>query len=362
MNRLVIIGNGLDLAINMKTSYKQFICGFFEKIDITYKQYHQFGHRLVELGKNGVPGRRLYLDNPVKYASNFLEIKSPLLEETLKDIDEKGWTDIEQNYYNILLNIYNGNKPYNKSNPEEEVSNLNTDLESIKSELAEYLATQLKKAKPNNSALISSFCFPFLSEDFDDATLNQEELKIQIDDKNSPNEVCVLNFNYTNIIKDSYSDKKYYNTEKCFPINIHGSLDDVSSMVFGYGDEYDRNYQNIEALNKNEWLKGFKSFSYLRSKQYDRLLGFLEKEEFQVFIVGHSCGLSDKTLLKEIFEHKHCLNIKVFYYEKKNDAGNTVYDDFDDTCFNISRIFTDKPKLRKVVTKKSDWCKFEHII
>lgn len=131
MNRLVIVGNGLDLAINMKTSYKQFICGFFKKIDNDYKSYQRTKHLLFEISGKGVPGRALHLDNPNEYAKSFLDIKSPLLEETLRNIEEKGWTDIERDYYKLLIRIFDGKNPYRKDKKEKEVSILNSELESI---------------------------------------------------------------------------------------------------------------------------------------------------------------------------------------------------------------------------------------
>ena len=37
---------------------------------------------------------------------------------------------------------------------------------------------------------------------------------------------------------------------------------------------------------------------------------------YQIFIFGHSCGISDRTLLIMLFEHDNCASIKVFYHEK----------------------------------------------
>ena len=61
----------------------------------------------------------------------------------------------------------------------------------------------------------------------------------------------------------------------------------------------------------------------------------------------HSCGLSDRTLLNMIFEHKNCVSIKPYYYQKSNGS-----DDFNDKVMNINRTFSEKKlMLGKVVNK-----------
>jgi hypothetical protein len=124
-------------------------------------------------------------------------------------------------------------------------------------------------------------------------------------------------------------------------------------MIFGYGDELDEYYKLIEQLGEDEWLKGIKSFGYLQNQNYNDLIGFIERGEFQVYVVGLSCGLSDKTLLNQIFEHRFCKSIKVFYH--KFTAGERKgQDTFNETIYNISRIMADKVKLRNIVAKKDN--------
>ena len=66
--------------------------------------------------------------------------------------------------------------------------------------------------------------------------------------------------------------------------------------------------------------------------------------------MGHSCGLSDRTLLNTLFEHENCLSIKVFYHEY--DRINHK-DNYDDITKNISRNFKDKSKMRAKVVNKT---------
>jgi hypothetical protein len=63
--------------------------------------------------------------------------------------------------------------------------------------------------------------------------------------------------------------------------------------------------------------------------------------------MGHSCGNSDRTLLNTIFEHRNCISIKPYYYQKE---GGT--DSYIETVQNISRNFTDMKLMRDRVVNK----------
>lgn len=80
----------------------------------------------------------------------------------------------------------------------------------------------------------------------------------------------------------------------------------------------------------------------MQTKNYNQLTRFIESNDFQVHIYGHSCGLSDRTLLNQIFEHNQCKSIKIFYHKIDDDTN-----DFTDKTYDISRHFKDKIMLRK---------------
>jgi len=86
-------------------------------------------------------------------------------------------------------------------------------------------------------------------------------------------------------------------------IHIHGTLDNEASIIFGYGDELDEDYKKIERLNDNEYLKNVKSIRYLDISNYKKLLRFINSDMYQIFIFGHSFGISGRTLLNTLFEH-----------------------------------------------------------
>ena len=116
----------------------------------------------------------------------------------------------------------------------------------------------------------------------------------------------------------------------------------------------DDDYKLIENIDDNEYLKNFKSFGYSQNSNYRKLLDFIDSDKYQVFIMGHSCGLSDRTLLNTIFEHQNCRSIKVYYYQWEDQKTEEIKDKYTEIIQNISRHFGDKKMMRsKVVNKMS---------
>lgn len=150
----------------------------------------------------------------------------------------------------------------------------------------------------------------------------------------SPSNTLILDFNYTQVIKKHEITRFKY-------INIHGVLNSVSNpIIFGFGDELDENYAILEKSKVEGCLKNIKSINYLKTKNYRETLNFIEDGFFQVLILGHSCGLTYRTLLNHIFEHNNCAGIRPYYYEKNE------YNNYEEIISNITRNFKDKNKLR----------------
>lgn len=119
-----------------------------------------------------------------------------------------------------------------------------------------------------------------------------------------------MNFNYTK------TADLYLPANSDIPVNhIHGELDNEQNpVIFGYGDELDEDYKTISNLNDNSYLTNIKSIRYLETDNYRQLLQFIDTGPYQIYIMGHSCGNSDRTLLNTLFEHKNCVSIKPYYY------------------------------------------------
>ncbi len=410
MNRIIIVGNGFDLAHQLATKYGDFINWYWE----------EWGHLLAtSMNRNltdGLCSFRLkeevglagwyyvwgyhYGISPTQYSLRDLvelvksdtkvcnfEMHSHFFTEICKAIEEKGWVDIEAEYYRMLNSVY-------LSSPQK----LNEEFAIVRTKLIEYL-TSIQNRNINNSivnqatreCMMAPFCAneisiegrakwnEFLKSRIEDGYLSdtiklygeseaREKIKQVSDFKKAqrgqidnmgigsingnelpsamlyPDRIMLLNFNYTKTA-DMYMPVD----EHHFPINhIHGHLDNPDSVIFGYGDELDNKYQEISSLNNNELLKNIKSIRYLEDVNYRNVLEFVESAPYQIYIMGHSCGTSDRTLLNTLFEHPNCVSIKPFYYQ--NDEGQ---DNYIEIVQNISRNFNNAQKMRDRVVNKT---------
>lgn len=409
MNRIIIVGNGFDLAHQLTTKYEDFINWYWEEwghsLSTSMKRNLTDGLCSFRLKDNVcyagwalvwrehyIPMQEYSLQNYVEYyktATNLCDFKvdSLFFTEICKSIEEKGWVDIEAEYYRMLNSVY-------LSSPQK----LNEEFAIVRTKLIEYL-TSIQDSNINDSivnqatreCMMSPFCAneisiegrakwnEFLKCRIEDEDLSdtiklygeseaREKIKQvsefkkaqrgQIDNMGIgsinghelpsamlyPDRIMLLNFNYTKTA-DMYMPAD----EHHFPINhIHGHLDNPDSVIFGYGDELDNKYQEISSLNNNELLKNIKSIRYLEDVNYRNVLEFVESAPYQIYIMGHSCGTSDRTLLNTLFEHPNCVSIKPFYYQ--NDEGQ---DNYIEIVQNISRNFSNAQKMRDRVVNKT---------
>jgi hypothetical protein len=405
MNRIIIVGNGFDLAHGVKTSYKDFIEWYFGKVVEKLKRDYSYKDELLEVRLQRTYHNSfelpdyLDLDSPKEILQNikkdgYIFECLPFLRRIISGIENKGWVDIEADYYELLKD-YALNKRGDVKQLNEELSYIEKklieylkieqdkfdefyieeDLQDIIYEPFSYISVSLKgkkcldehieqdcKDKENDNLRIKLENYGYdikKVSDYIDYLFNKsKELNKSISnfirtecffkgDKFPkelllPNSIMLLNFNYTKIA-DKYMTRYFQLLN-----HIHGELNDENSVIFGYGDELDNKYKEIEELNNNEFLNKIKSVKYLERDKYRKLLYFLELEPFQVYVMGHSCGNSDRTLLNTIFEHENCVSIKLFYHKKSDGTDN-----FTEIVQNITRNFNDKKLLRSIVVDKT---------
>jgi hypothetical protein len=406
MNRLVLVGNGFDLAHGLPTRYEDFINWYWDQrvegfrdnqsdlsVDIlcefrisklqrrTWKEF--FSYVSSQYYSKKITGRQVIQNiRSGEYNYNINHTFSPFFKSIIKSIETKGWVDIENEYYNQLTKC-----TIEGSLNQDALKRLNSQLSFITDLLAYYLES-ISQKEPLIIEAISDIIYSPISQ-FDvsiegrhlveefvkerimtDSYISNKTQKYGIDEQYCqfeikqakkdlekwgcmpylpeifmlPDNVMILNFNYTNTA-DSYNHPPLGYT-----IHIHGGLNNRDSIIFGYGDELDEKYQQLQALNENECLKNIKSIRYLESDNYRKVLRFLEDAPFQVLIMGHSCGNSDRTLLNTIFEHKNCISIKPYYHISKKD----LTDNYLDIVQNISRNFTDMKLMRDRVVNKTN--------
>lgn len=422
MNRIIITGNGFDLAHGLKTSYRDFIddywgnvlvsiwSPYFQKIDKDFGTLHtpepyndEFVHIYTRSGKSKInnphfntQGNSQYseLCRYIKMASKqedniapYFEIKNDFLGLISNRCALINWVDIENEYYSELKSLLEGLTVDERS---AKIKKLNTEFDAVKILLEQYLTKVAAQSELEAYQSISKeFLMPVDIADiavcqqkaFVDSIMNEvyryndendfkEDKRTDPkyglcntkDEENShyvlksmkngsfkknyctPNNTIILNFNYTKTAENTY----FHNEDRYQVINIHGELNNANNpIIFGYGDELDVHYKEIEKLQDNDFLENIKSIKYHTTGNYRELLMALESELYQVYIMGHSCGNSDRTLLNTIFEHKNCMSLKVFYWQRDGDT-----DDYSNLIKNISRNFNDKRTMRDIVVSK----------
>ena len=389
INRLVLIGNGFDLAHGLKTSYKDFINWYWSRVLDQLKNCNK-SRWSDELCSFKTPdGTYLSqacfanINNDVYNIVKFLKYnclnveESSLIQNICKSIETKGWADIEYEYYELL-------KEYSLNKPDEgNLKSLNKQLRCLEGLLVEYLGEidglelefneEIKKkiyapigvvdvsvdrlrmiekygesclygaqeSCPNFDGIEDDIYRMFYanSEKFSRSRRNKSDIM-------EADNIMLLSFNYTKTASLYISEKEEY-----FTVNyIHGKLETPESVIFGYGDELDEKYKQLQNLNDNECLKNVKSIKYLEADNYRKVLQFIGSAPFQVCIMGHSCGNSDRTLLNTIFEHENCISIKPYYHKRSDGSDNYI-----EIVQNISRNFKD-PKLMRDRVVNKEYC------
>lgn len=318
------------------------------------------------------------------------EVKlSPFFDTIIKDIENKNWVDIEYAYYEYLCGLIKKldlpDEEVSKKEISKEIDGLNEEMKCITRKLVEYLQEQDKEYKNTDDAeMMLEIIRPLRSqemavsaeEDWKEFVVQREQEKNKEKKfgytrlfysspkyrsydgtdvyKLYPEKVFLLNFNYTTYIeprcRDTLPNLQVGSFDKDQLVcHIHGDLNDENSIIFGYGDDSDEMYKKLSDKNDNRFLENDKTVKYLGSARYRNFFGFIKSAPFQVCIMGHSCGISDRTLLNTIFQHENCVSIKPYYYK------NGDNDNYDEIIKNIIRCFDDKKLMRDRVVNK-EYC------
>lgn len=429
MNRIILIGNGFDLAHQLKTSYQDFMSDYWKDFAQKYPETEggkPYEDEFIVFHNTNGPKGGLDAWSGVNYSADplcesFMTLVSKVgdvrcyydLKQLIEEAkDSSGlnyelsfknnfwkricetscletWVDIENEYHEALKKCSLSVTP-----DLDTLTKLNDEFEQVKCRLAVYLSNASEQKIDKNDALevimsslvrLNDIAVSEQDAFLDNVLMEVEELpggmctgeieeemiknqeysimrsredalramirdKIergQLDDFLHPNRTLLLIFNYTYTADKLYAEKEGRVDYEI--IHIHGELDNPANpMIFGYGDEMDENYQRIVNINNNDCLKNIKSIRYLETGHYRNLLSFIDSAPYQIFVMGHSCGNSDRTLLNTLFEHKNCLSIKPFFHRK--DDGT---DDYINIIQNISRDFKDATMMRDRVVNKT---------
>ena len=344
MNRIIIIGNGFDLAHGLETGYNHFIFDYLKKaidsaekgtayndalINIKFQEKiksldgSKFSSRFTEIDEVletehinwGFNKTKYYAENNSKF-SVVVTYNSNFFKEILS---LKKWSDLEKFYFDYLI-----------KKPEDEayIKALNKDFYFLKTKLSSYLLEINTK--------ISSFARNQLS------MLHVIERCCEFEDTIPFEEnFMFLDFNYTSLLSKYLQHIPFSGTKPEY-VQIHGELsNNPDSIIFGYGDDSHPQYSILENLDNEELLINMKSFYYPDEHDYKKLIDFVSNETFDVIVVGHSLGLSDRVLLKTIFENENCTSIKLFHRGTKESQKKKR--------ISLSRHCSDKVIMRKKI-------------
>jgi len=360
MNRVILIGNGFDLAHGLKTSYQDFINDFWEKKLDTFLKILRYKNNLGIFPENSkisqtTEGNYRYNDDDIRFdfrntysntltddvfdnysgyerfffvitqfglieTSNSVRFNNNFLGKITEKEKSQNWVNIEHEYYYELCKLLDATDT-------NFIKKLNNEFSYIQSSLYSFLINQKEVAKLNK--VETNIFSPVDSDYFLEKPFNEKLVNI-----------LFLSFNYTNTECLYLEDKSDYQVN-----HIHGELWHPNNpIIFGYGDEIDEKYKKLEQMNNNDYLLYIKSFMYSKTNNYQNMLRFINSEKYEVFIMGHSCGNSDRTLLNTLFENENCLSIKIFFHNKDGINNNYL-----DLYMNISRNFTNKKKMREII-------------
>jgi Bacteriophage abortive infection AbiH len=360
MNRLIIIGNGFDIAHGMPTKYSDFVKWYLTNLFIRLgkEDFDDESIRASENNQTRITRKESSeliiskLESPKTEQDSFLtsilnnehgnissqnfhrfyiDFKYPFLKDICLFYVDKNWVDIENLFYKKLLLLKKLDVELEFKNAQ--IDLLNKGMDYLKKKLEEYLTTI---TPPNLNQQVLDIINP-----------RANALSI-----NSQDRVLITNFNYTRTINNYlnvFNNDPYYYTPTT-NIFIHGEIGNTSNpLIFGFGDEMDDEYKVLEKTNHNPYLDNMKSFGYFKTNNYQEIASFINSDDsFEVFVMGHSCGLSDRVMLNMIFEHYNCKSIKIFYYD---DGRNNNYKTLTQ---EISRHFNKKNDMRLKIVPFED--------
>jgi|GEM_PF-3911981 len=296
-NTIYIIGNGFDLAHNLKTSYLDFFAALIFKtlnFDVNFDRYTSVDS--------------IDTDHPlIKEA--LTKINNKFLSHNISEYNTYKWMDIEHSFFKNLYSIIKTNAV--EKNIYDEINKLNIDFEYVKSELYNYISQV-------NKTIDSSIKVKGIATKF----FLTKSLKRNF----------AINFNYTNTIlnykPDMYVGKTDSDLEiihingKVYKIENENYNDNYTNIVFGFGDEYSESFNTIKEYHTA--LKYYKSIEYSIRPEFSRINEILT-EPYNLVIMGHSCGISDRTLLSMLTNSKNLRKIVIYCTDRNDNYERLLY-------------------------------------
>jgi hypothetical protein len=330
MNKVILLGNGFDLAHGFKTRYCDFIINYLKLCLVESFHKRIFDNDLISIKfhvANYSPSpieiiERVHSIKDLRQSINFntdfsapsMKVQDPIFSISCKSDfirailshENPTWVDIESEYFKALRDIISKQSSKQRGY----VVQLNHQLTTLGAALKTYLVQETKNF--NISEVHES------SPDFADTIVSLLFSKILLASGTIPMRnkygALIVNYNYTDTV--NYYVEKNPHQYKVEILNLHGTLTD-DSLIFGFGHVENAAYEMIKHSEIKEAFDGLKMYNYIKTKHYSKLLRYIESDFFEVIILGHSCGKSDGTTMRMIFEHKNCQKITVTHIGEK---------------------------------------------
>ncbi|MDX1349765.1 MAG: AbiH family protein [Putridiphycobacter sp.] len=317
MANLIIVGNGFDLAHELETKYSDFL-KYLLKTE--YENPDSMANLFFIHGS--IRAKYSTFDNFYReFDYNEISTENQFFRLVLSNSRDALWSDIEFLYSRELMKIA-------KPQAENQIRKLNNEFETIKIKLQNYLAIEEKA--------------------FSAINMYRDFFRI-LDSDNT----IILNFNYTATVSNYFSNEGW----KAKVLHVHGRLnDDSNPIIFGYAADHNESRELLD-LNESEFLRNIKKHCYKRKDFEPYLKNYMDfQESFDVFILGHSCGNSDKLILNDILNHDKLSKIRISYFNN--------YENYRVAAVNLDRIMNNDANFKKLVCfddslkmpQKSDSC------
>ncbi len=348
MNNILIIGNGFDLYHKLPTRYTDFLFltkrwkQFYAKYNenISRRPYDKNADQIVvrtdEYGKLTEDALEDFLDNA--FVMNPDRIRklgesidnNPWINYFVDTNYEKdGWIDFEAEIETVLVNIEQFfstevQKCENKImgqviNPVcyKVISSLMNHTKSLGRNVGVYHKSDIQKfvygdVKRN---LIEELTRAL--DDLEDALdIYLEEFVGNINVQNyseqikNLGDINLLNFNYTYTYKTVYGGAHLNKHHQ-----IHGSLQE-KDIVLGISDD---TFKNLDYIYFQKYFQRIQKRTGAFYREWiPKEFHNLEDAPIEVFIMGHSLGQTDKSVLEEFFLNRNAVNkITLFYHSQK---------------------------------------------
>lgn len=356
---LYIIGNGFDLWVGLKTSYKD----YFE-----HRKYDEKRKELLNFFSKSISKEEL--EQMVKKYENENLFLLYLISMKDKEIEEINWNDVERRIFSyiiefeyILENLNKKNKENNESKSKIEKTfiemllkskrkkkiDLFLELNEFEKDFGNYINEQNKKYTRNGDIISKG-------ENIIKDLEKNEELGKSFKSKNIRN---VLNFNYTN-----YSSfYAHYNTKM---INIHNNYKkpifgiDVSGdeifCVFVEKKKLENYIKNKNNININKFTKTSRVLFETTEREIDILPDFKNLES--IYFFGHSLSKADYSYFQTIFDYYNIYDSDkelVFLYVDYKSKEDEVKNEQKEAIFNLmneyGKTFDNQKKGKNLLHK-----------